>query len=350
MVTRILFFLLLLCSLVSAAWADQVILKNGDRVTGKIQKKDGSSLIIKSDIFGAVTIPWDAVTQINSDEAVTVVLPDGKPVVGRIATQEGKLVISTAAAPESVAVAEVKTIRNADEQKAFERLEHPGLLALWAGYADLGVSLAYGNSYASTITTAVRAARQTRSDRTGIHFDQVYSKGKDRLGNKTATADAVRGGWSYDRNISHRAFLNLFNDYEYDGFQSLDLRFVIGGGVGFDAVKSERTQLGLVGGFDYDHDKFSTPLTRNSGEVYWGNNLVHRFLKIATLRQSFRMFNNLNEPGDYRLNFDLGQSTQISNWLSWQLTISDRYLSNPVPGKKTNDVLFTTGLRFTFAR
>jgi hypothetical protein len=178
----------------------------------------------------------------------------------------------------------------------------------------------------------------------------VYSKGKDAFGDKVTNADAVRGGWSYDRNVGRRAFINLFNDYEYDAFQALDLRFVIGGGLGFDAIKSERTELGLVGGFDYDRDQFSTPLTRNSGEVYWGNNLVHRFLKIATLRQSFRMFNNLSEPGDYRLNFDLGQSTQISNWLSWQLTISDRYLSNPVPGKKTNDVLFTTGLRFTFAR
>jgi hypothetical protein len=32
------------------------------------------------------------------------------------------------------------------------------------------------------------------------------------------------------------------------------------------------------------------------------------------------------------------------------LTISDRYLSNPLPGKKTNDILLTTGLRLTFAK
>jgi len=36
--------------------------------------------------------------------------------------------------------------------------------------------------------------------------------------------------------------------------------------------------------------------------------------------------------------------------LGWHLTLSNRYLSNPLPGTKKNDVLFTTGIRLTFAR
>jgi len=50
------------------------------------------------------------------------------------------------------------------------------------------------------------------------------------------------------------------------------------------------------------------------------------------------------------VNFDVGTVTALTRWLSWQLTYSDRYLSNPVPGRKNNDVLFTTGFRITFAR
>jgi hypothetical protein len=30
--------------------------------------------------------------------------------------------------------------------------------------------------------------------------------------------------------------------------------------------------------------------------------------------------------------------------------VSDRYLSNVVPGRKSNDLLYSTGLGFTFAR
>jgi len=62
------------------------------------------------------------------------------------------------------------------------------------------------------------------------------------------------------------------------------------------------------------------------------------------------MFNNLSETGEFRINFDAGTVTALTKWLSFQVTYSDRYLSNPVGDRKNNDVLFTTGLRINFAR
>jgi len=53
----------------------------------------------------------------------------------------------------------------------------------------------------------------------------------------STTAQAIRGGWSQSRNIHPRMFVNLFNDWEYDKFQNLDLRFVLGGG---SATASQR--------------------------------------------------------------------------------------------------------------
>lgn len=42
----------------SIAWGDQIVLKNGDRLTGSIVKKEGNSLTIKTDQFGVVTTSW----------------------------------------------------------------------------------------------------------------------------------------------------------------------------------------------------------------------------------------------------------------------------------------------------
>jgi putative salt-induced outer membrane protein len=342
--------LLVLPFFVFAAWADQVTLKNGDRVTGKIVKKDGAALTFKSDAFGDVTIPWVKVVQLVSDDPLTVVLPDGKAVLGKVGTTENRLEVATQATKESVAIADVGAIRNADEQKAYERLQHPGLLNLWAGYADLGVSLARGNADTTNIATGMNATRATRADKVAVYFNQIYSTGKAVDGSSVKTAQATRGGWAYNRNLNQRLFVNLFNDYEYDLFQSLDLRFVIGGGLGYSLIKNEQTQLDLLGGLAYNREKFSTPLTRNSAEVYWGDNLVHKFSNITALTQSFKMFNNLSELGEYRINFDVGTVTTLKKWLSWQLTVSDRYLSNPIPGRKHNDLLFSTGIRVSFAR
>jgi len=169
-------------------------------------------------------------------------------------------------------------------------------------------------------------------------------------GKSSETAQAVRGGIGYDHNVSKRLFVNIFNDYEYDRFQNLDLRFVLGGGFGFHAVKTDRSELNLLGGLDYNHSKFSTPLTRNSAEFFWGDEYSYKLSGASSLVQSFRMFNNLSDTGTYRMNFDIGASTKIAKWLSWNVALSDRYLNHPAPGRKTNDFLYTTGVGVTFAR
>ena len=70
-------------------FADQVVLDNGDRITGKVTKKDGDAVTIASDLMGAVTVKWAHVKSIATDEPVTVVLSGGKPVEGKLATTRG---------------------------------------------------------------------------------------------------------------------------------------------------------------------------------------------------------------------------------------------------------------------
>ena len=62
--------------------ADQVLLDNGDRVTGKVMKKDGDAVTISTALMGDVTIKWAHVKSIATDAPVTVVLPGGKTVQG----------------------------------------------------------------------------------------------------------------------------------------------------------------------------------------------------------------------------------------------------------------------------
>ena len=40
-----------------AAWADQITLRNGDRLTGSLLKSDDKNLVLKSESAGTVTIP-----------------------------------------------------------------------------------------------------------------------------------------------------------------------------------------------------------------------------------------------------------------------------------------------------
>ena len=288
-------------------------------------------------------------SSVSTDEPLVVVLPDGKTVTGKLSTEGGKVEVATATAKEQVPLANVQVLRNSAEQKEYERYLHPGLTDLWAGYVDFGLATASGNAQNTSITTAFNAARATKTDKTTVYFNQIYAKAKLSGAPSQTTAQAIRGGIGYNRYVTNRLFVNVFNDYEYDKFQDLDLRFVLGGGLGYSVIKSEKNTLGLLAGLAYNRAKF-TNITRNSAEGFWGDDWSYKLNGITSLTQSFRMFHNVSDPGPYRINFDLGLATTLRKWLSWQVTASDRFLSDPVLGRKRNDLILSTGFRVTFAR
>ena len=57
-----------------AVFADQVTLKNGDRLTGDIIKSDDKVLVLKSEFAGEVSIQWAAVDGICWDGNTLAVL------------------------------------------------------------------------------------------------------------------------------------------------------------------------------------------------------------------------------------------------------------------------------------
>ncbi len=332
-----------------ASFADQIVLKNGDRITGSIVKKDGANLTIKSDLFGVITTAWDKVESVRADTPLNISTKDGKALQGTVTTSNGAIEVASGATKSVIPTAEVTAIRNADEQKSYERLLHPGWTELWAGNGTLGWAGSKGNAETQTFTIGATARRVTSTDKMTVYFNTIkasaFSSGKN-----SETAQAVRGGLAYDHNLGSKLFINTFNDYEYDRFQNLDLRFVLGGGFGFHAFKTDTSRLDILGGGDFNHSSYSTPATTKSAEGFFGDDYTRKLGKTATLTQSARMFNDLNHLGSYRLNFDAGTSVRLTKWLNWNISISDRYVTPPATGRKPNDILYTTGLGFTFAR
>jgi hypothetical protein len=332
-----------------ASLGDEIKMKDGDRITGSVVKKDGDAVTIKSKNFGEVKLKWSDVAEIKTDQPLNVVLGD-RTVKATIQSQGSQLQVGE----QSVTPGEITAVRNDDEQKIYERFRHPGLLDLWAISGSLNIAGARGNAETSTLILPINFVRATNTSRTTAYFNTIRSTAT--IGGVSArTAQAVRGGWGYNRNITKRVFLNGFNDYEYDKFQSLDLRTVLGGGAGYSVRKGEFGQLSAVAGIAWNREAFgassaAAAFTRRSAQGYWGDDFSYKLSARTSLTQAFRMFNNLTDSGNYRTNFDFGATTQLVRWLSWNIDLSDRYLSNPAPGRKKNDLVYSTGFGFSFVR
>src|SRR5262249_33895746 len=245
--------------------ADQLTLKNGDRLSGTVIKSDAKTLLIKTEFAGDVTVQWDAVTSIVSSQPLHLELKDGQTVVGTVATADGKLDVATKSAGEvSTAKDAVVAVRNDDEQKAhdaeIDRLRNPRLTDFWSGLLDTGLSVTRGNSATLSYNLSGKAVRTTTRDKISAYAIAVYAT-DDTTPPERTTAHAIRGGLRGDFNVSEKVFVFGFTDFEYDEFQNLDLRNVLGGGLGYHVIKTKNTTFDVFGGGDYEQEFFAADPT-----------------------------------------------------------------------------------------
>jgi putative salt-induced outer membrane protein YdiY len=328
-------------------------------------KSDGKTLVLHTEFAGDVTVQFAAITQITTEKELHVTTSDKKTVIGPVTTSDGKIEVATkAGGTVEVPPGNVVLIRNDAEQAAYDKSLHPGLLRGWNGGANVGFSLARGNSQTSNLALAINAVHPTLNDKITIYTTSIETN--NQLATPSTVANLVTAGIRYDRNVGPRTFGFVGADFMSNALQDLDLRGVYGGGLGFHAIKSDSTVLDFLAGLNYTHETYSngavvTPVTappvytsygvtQRFAALTLGEELMHKAGKTTVITEKLYIYPDLSSgySGQYRGEFDFGTVTKISKWLGWQNQFTDIYVSNPPTGTKDNDVIFTTGLNFSF--
>jgi hypothetical protein len=351
-----------------ALFADQITLKNGDRMTGTIVKSDAKMLVLKTEAAGEVTFQWSSIDAIASAQPLHVGLAGGQMVVGPVATKDGQIQVTTQSAGAVTAAKDAVVVIRSDSEEAtydaaIERLQHPHLGDFWSGTLDTGLSLTRGNSATLAFTLAGRAVRQTDRDKIVAYTTAVYGK-NDTTAPSQVIAHQITGGVRADINFRPKWFAFAATDFNSNALQHLDLQNVVDGGIGSHLIKSRNTQFDLFAGAGYNQQFFGAytlpnpapppatlafaAVTQRNAEANAGEEFDIKLGGRSTFSETFNYFPNLSGPSGYRYTSNTVLSTAISKWLGWQFSLSDNYLSNVPIGIKKNDLLLSTGLRVTF--
>ena len=148
-------------------------------------------------------------------------------------------------------------------------------------------------------------------------------------------------------NVTPKFFGFGFTDFDSNALQHLNLQNVLGGGVGFHAVKTMNTTFDLSGGASYNQEYFS---------AYSLPNLAPPAPELKSLcggdsekrrdrgRRRTGHENQWPRPPFPRISPCIPESpgpaatasrsissasTKLNNWLGWQITFGDNYLSKP---------------------
>ena len=325
------------------AWADHLVLKNGDTLTGAVTSMTATDLTIETELAGRLTVKRASIAALTSSQ------------------------FSLDAAP-------------------------PAPAPSWQSAINAGWDMSRGNAETATISTFGTATRLGPSDRFGLFGSYLFSN-VGSGGDAVTTAKSVRGGTRYDHDLTRAMFAFGFADAEHDPPQLLEIRTVVGGGAGVHLRKTPTTQFNLFAGVSYARDSYtevttspttspSTPpttgapatppgqggtppglarrggtppaevrteLSRHLGEYLVGQDWNQQLSDGVNASQSFRFFPAFSNAEDYRVSFDLSLSAQLTGRLQWNVSLSDRYLNiPPAGGAVQNDLYLSTGLGITF--
>ena len=217
---------------------------------------------------------------------------------------------------------------------------------LWRGALGAGFTATSGNTDSATVSINGDAVKQTKHDKLSGYLQAIYGR-QDVNGSTKRTSELLRGGTAYNRDIDERRFGFGSLDLERNMLADLELRSVIAAGLGYHLIRREGLTLDVSTGPAYNREQFSTQ-TRGGLEWLVAEESTHALTPAVSFRQRLAYYPSLNESGEFRTVFDAGFVFKVTSRWNATMTINNRYQSNPPPGVKKNDLLFVTGLQYSF--
>ncbi|MDH3316759.1 MAG: DUF481 domain-containing protein [Betaproteobacteria bacterium] len=331
----------LVLPMLGTALADSVYLKNGDRISGKVEHMDNKHLKIKLPYAKErmLEIEMAEVVSIETDGEVNVMLGDGTLTRARIErAPEGGVILQRPGdiSPVAIPLAQLAYI----EPNAAES----GIGVDWSGRVILGVTDASGNTdtrdayFEANLKAAAKAWRWT----TDARAKRSESEG-------TTTANNWLIGTRYDWFIRDPHYLYTRASAQRDTFAGIDLRWTVGAGYGYKVFDDERTKLELRVGLDYVTKKSTAPPDQDYLALGWGITFDQWIIddKLQLYHESEGFADPKGDEGHVVLS-KTGLRAPIIDNLTANLQVNLDYNSDPGPRIKSTDRTVILGLGYTF--
>jgi hypothetical protein len=254
---RILIVLACLVLCAQICYGDEIHLKNGDRLSGKIDHLVGGKLVFKADAAGKVTINLADIQTFSSDDPVTVNLKDGTGLNQKVMSAElNRFAIegTVTTKAQEFAVSDIVSINPPVKP-----------IPKWTGDIALGITSTHGNTKTEMFSANANFSKRTQKDRTTVSTD--YAKGTQEdpdTGEDVTIEDWWRAKGKYDYFFSKKMYGYLDGRYEKDAIAELDRRTIIGLGAGYQWIESDDMNFATEFGLASLYEKYDNQTDSNS--------------------------------------------------------------------------------------
>ena len=323
--------------------ADVLIMKNGDRITCEIKKLERGQLAIKTSYtLGTIYIDWEKVERIESKQYFRVEATTGEFYTGAVALPPAKEAEERDLRIRGVS-GEFKIPR--PEVVVIDQLER-GWIQNLSGSVDGGFSFTKSNNQ-TTYTLNASVGHKTKNRRFDARLSSTFS-------GQTSGQNTDRHNFSltYLQRLRRRWFGSGTTDFLRSAQQQLNLRSMVGGGVGRELIYRPATRFFVLGGAAFSRELYS-PGTGRDPEQNNAEGLIMAYFEMfrfdsTEITTRVRFFPSMSVPGRMRLDFDLSFKLDLIGDLYWNLSFWNNFDSHPPVDVPRNDFGGSTTIGWSF--
>lgn len=314
--------------------ADQIMLKNGDKISGTLMNVDKGILTLTTIYAEKLEINSDSVQSIATDQPVKVRLQNGDIVSGPLKTEAGDICVL--AGPERGAMC-----INWSQIVSINVTPPPA--STWEGNLFLGAFEQSGNTDRTSVTFGGDSTRKSERDRFGLSLLYNYAKEEDSL-----TTRDLYGAIKYDYFFTEKFYGLLSVEMLKDKFKDLNLRTIVGPGIGYQLWDEQTSSLAVEVGLAYvSEDRIA------SEDDQWltarlGARCHYKLSEQVTFSDNLALYPNLESSGEFTSRNEAALITTFSG--PWALRLANvwEHDSDPAAGIKKDDSKSSLSLQYSF--
>lgn len=324
--------ILLLVFPVCSAEADEIRMKNGDRLTGKIVRMEKDLLTFKT-VYAdeKLNIAWKEVDCISSDQSLPVEFQNNEFLIGKISCAErGKIQVESTLLGKSLPTP-------LDQLLAVSPSTYSGLF-------NLGGSLNSGNTDTKALNIATRFQVKTHKHRFTV--DAKYNYGE---ANGEITSRNSLGSLKYDFFTFEKLYTYAQSLTEQDSFANLNLRNTEGLGIGYQFFDTRQLSFFTEAGVSYFNEDVKVGEDKRDAAGRWAAGFeweaVPKRLKVFHRQEGYFSFS----VNSVVLRTEQGFRLPLIDSVAANFEVDYRFNSLPEAGKKNSDLNLILGLTYEYA-
>jgi hypothetical protein len=314
---------------------DVVVMTNGDRMVGEIERLFQGLLQLKTDHAGTIQFEWPSVESIESKDSFELFLADGRRLYGSLRPLPGRQLEVVGARSERAHLQEVVEIAPLDRS----------FWAQLAGSMSIGFSFSQSNDSA-TLAASADVTYLTRKYMVSLDASSYVDAQK---GADTSARNDL--GLALGHSFAPRWRIVEMNELFQSDQLGIRLQTTLGAGVERDLVNTNRNLLFPTAGVAYSSTAFQDE-TPTTNEVLARLGMRYAFFTFghhkASLAASLYALPSLSDWGHFRLDLNVRFRIKLFHDFYWSLDAYENYDNHPSQGSSENDSGGSASLAWSF--